>query len=154
MSLTLSVRMTPTASRLSCPLCRVTLTGVLNETHDLPDDDYRRLEQLWKKTPDWSMLGNPQASPKISANQRQANMCFHILNVKVSTFGNIWIAYKYRSAQKVCVFKMVAFLSVSDSEFTGFSVEDRRLAEENYATVTQEQIGDISDLDISDFSDD
>ena len=49
---------------------------------------------------------------------------------------------------------MVAFLSDSDSKFTGFSVEDRRLAEENYATVTQEQIGDISDLDISDFSDD
>ena len=33
------------------------------------------------------MLGNPRASPKISANQRQANMCFHVLNVKVSTFG-------------------------------------------------------------------
>ena len=49
---------------------------------------------------------------------------------------------------------MVAFLSDSDSEFTGFSVEDLRLAEENYARVTQEQIGDISDLDISDFSDD
>ena len=28
------------------------------------------------------------------------------------------------------------------------------LAEENYSRVTQEQIGDISDLDIPDFSDD
>ena len=49
---------------------------------------------------------------------------------------------------------MVVFLSDSNSEFTGFSVEDLRLAEENYARVTQEQIGDISDQDISDFSDD
>ena len=50
---------------------------------------------------------------------------------------------------------MAVFLnSDSDSEFTGFSVEDLRLAEENYARVAQEQIGDISDLDISDFSDD
>ena len=40
------------------------------------------------------------------------------------------------------------------TEFTGFSVEDLRLAEENYTRVTQEQIGDISDLDIIDFSDD
>ena len=46
------------------------------------------------------------------------------------------------------------FLTACDSEFTGFSVEDLRLAEENYARVTQEQIGDISDLHISDFSDD
>ena len=46
------------------------------------------------------------------------------------------------------------FLTASDSEFTGFSAEDLRLAEENYARVAQEQIGDISDLDISDFSDD
>ena len=50
--------------------------------------------------------------------------------------------------------KWLRFLTASDSEFTGFSVEDLRLAEENYARVTQEQIGDISDLDISDFSDD
>ena len=49
---------------------------------------------------------------------------------------------------------MVVFLSDSNSEFTGFSVEDLRLAEKNYARVAQEQIGDISDLDISDFSDD
>ena len=33
-------------------------------------------------------------------------------------------------------------------------MEDLRLAEENYARVTQEQIGDISDLDISNFIDD
>ena len=33
-------------------------------------------------------------------------------------------------------------------------MEDLRLAEENYARVTQEQNGDISDLDISNFSDD
>ena len=51
--------------------------------------------------------------------------------------------------------KMAAFVSSdSDSEFTGFSVEDLRLAEENYARVAQEQIEDISDMDISDFSDD
>ena len=50
---------------------------------------------------------------------------------------------------------MAAFLnSDSDLEFTGFSVEDLRLAEENYARVAQEQIGYISDLDITDFSDD
>ena len=42
--------------------------------------------------------------------------------------------------------------SDSDSEFTGFSVEYPRLAEENYARVPLEQIGDISDLDITDFS--
>ena len=60
-----------------------------------------------------------------------------------------------QSAQKVCVGKMAAFVSSdSDSEFTGFSVEDLRLAEENYARVAQEQIEDISDMDISDFSDD
>ena len=100
------------------------------------------------------MLGNPQASPKISANQRQANTCFHILNVKVSTFGNIWIAYKYSLLKRFVLAKWRRFLTASDSEFTGFSVEDLTLAEENYARVTQEQIGDISDLDISNFSDD
>ena len=146
----------------------MTPTGVAFILPSLPGDAYRRakwnarfagwrLQASWAVVKENSWLVDARESPgfpKFSANQRQANMCFHILNVKVSTFGNIWIAYKYRSAQKVCVFKMVAFLSDSDSKFTGFSVEDRRLAEENYATVTQEQIGDISDLDISDFSDD
>ena len=39
------------------------------------------------------------------------------------------------------------------SEFTGFSVEDLRLAEEHYARVAQEQIWDVSDLDTTDFND-
>ena len=69
------------------------------------------------------MLGNPQTSPKISANQRQANTCFHILNVKVSTFGNIKIAYKYSLLKRFVLAKWQRFLTASDSEFTGFSVE-------------------------------
>ena len=42
----------------------------------------------------------------------------------------------------------------SDSEFTGFSVEHLRFAEENFASIAQEQVVDIFDLDITDFSDD
>ena len=48
---------------------------------------------------------------------------------------------------------MALFLD-SDLEFTGFSVEDLRFVDENYARVAQEQIMNISDLDLTDLSDD
>ena len=48
---------------------------------------------------------------------------------------------------------MASYLD-SDLEFTGFSVEDLRFLDENYARVAKEQIVDISDLDLTDLSDD
>ena len=44
--------------------------------------------------------------------------------------------------------------SNSDSEFTGFSVEDVNLANEKYDRIVQIENEDASDLDISDFSSD
>ena len=45
------------ALRLPCLPCLV--TGVLNETNNLPDHDYWQAEQWWKKTDDWLKQGIP-----------------------------------------------------------------------------------------------
>ena len=51
---------------------------------------------------------------------------------------------------------MAAFINNSDSnsEFIGFSVEDVSLANEKYCRIVQIENEDISDLGISDFSND